>query len=307
MRMKFLCHFLLLFSSLLVLQPLLAKAERAGWNEPGRRPGYDDSGLLRINNDYFYLTAATGGDYYFWAPGEFAAAAGHLKVPVGSAPIALTYASTGGLFARTLEVPVDGTISQITFFAGAQRLDKLRLARPDGRSVEANTAGVSVQAFRHMRIVTVIDPKPGLWKAEMSGSGSFELAVRYLSNRNWLGERGLEGIDLIDFNFVELRGRPGHEGLFPLSEPPQSGTMRLCRIALSGDIKQPIIDLVSATGAVLSEVRLEDVSDIAAADEFIGRCLVPNQPFRVRVRGKDTQGWPFQRITAGLKEPAEKP
>jgi len=287
-----------------VLQPLLAKAERAGWNEPGRTPGYDQGGLLQINIDYFNIAAATGGDFYFWAPGEFAAAAGLLNVPVASGPIALAYASSGDPFTCSLEVPVDGTISRLSFFAGAQILDKMSLARPDGRSVEANPAGVSVQTFRHMRILTLTDPEPGLWRAEMSGSGSFELAVRYLTDRNRLAKRGLEGIDLIDFNFVELRGRPGHQGLFPLSEPPQAGTMQRCRITLSGGIKQPIIDLVSATGAVLSGVRLEEVSDIAA-DEFIGSCLVPDQPFRVRVRGEDTEGWPFQRITAGLTAPAE--
>ena len=81
--------------------------------------------------------------------------------------------------------------------------------------------------------------------------------------------------------------------------------MQRCRITLTGGIKQPIIDLVSATGVVLSEVLLEEESDIAA-DEFIGSCLAPDQPFRVRVRGEDTEGWPFQRITAGLTAPDEQ-
>jgi hypothetical protein len=305
MLKKFVFHFLLLFSSLLVLHPLLSKAERAGWNEPGRPPGYNQDGLLQINTDYFNLAAATGGDFYFWAPGEFAAAAGLLNVPVASDPIDLAYVSSGDPFTYTLEVPVDGTISRLSFFAGAQILDNLSLARPDGRSVEANPTGVSVQTFRHMRILTLINPEPGLWRAEMSGRGSFDLSVRYLTDRNRLADRGLEGIDLIDFNFVELRGRPGHQGLFPLSGPPLAGTMQPCRITLTGGIKQPIIGLVSATGVVLSEVRLEEESDIAA-DEFIGSCLVPDQPFRVRVRGEDTEGWPFQRITAGLTAPAEK-
>jgi hypothetical protein len=105
-------------------------------------------------------------------------------------------------------------------------------------------------------------------------------------------KRCLEGIDLIDFNFVEHRGQPGHQGLSPLSEPPLAGTMQRCRITLSGGITQPLIDPVSASGAVLSGVRPEEESDIAA-DEFIGSCLVPDQPFRVRVRGEDTPGWPF--------------
>jgi hypothetical protein len=139
----------------------------------------------------------------------------------------------------------------------------------------------------------------------MTGSGSFELAARYLTDRKALEERGLKGIDLIDFSFVELRGRPGHQGLFSLEEPPQAGTMQTCRITLSGGIKQPIIDLVSATGVVLSEVRLEEQPDIAA-DEFIGSCVVPDEPFRVRVRGEDMEGRLFQRKTAGLTAPAEK-
>jgi len=294
---------MLAVAALLILHPALVTADRAGWNEPGRAPKHNQSGMLQINTDYFNLAAATGGDFYYWAPGEFAAAAGLLNVPLASDPIALAYASSGGPFTRTTDLPIDATISRLSIFAGAQLLESFNLLRPDGRSIEVNPAGVSVQTFRHMRIVTLIDPEPGLWQIEMSGSGSFELAARYLSDSRHLAERNLKRIDLIGFDFVELRGRSGHQGLFPLSEPPQPGTVQPCRMTLSSNIEEPIIEFVSATGTLLGEVRLEQAADVAS-DEFFGSCDVPDQPFRVQARGKDSEGWPFQRQTSGLTTPA---
>lgn len=289
--------------SALLLTALPAVADREGWNEPPRAPGYDRRGLLQINADYFDLAAATGGDFYFWAPGEFAASAALLTVPVASDPIALAYGSGGGDFARSVKVPVDAAVTRLSLFTGAQRLDDLRLIRPDGRSVEANPAGVSVQAFKHMRIVTVEEPEPGLWRVEMHGAGSYSLGARYLAERKKLTARGLEAIDLIDFSFVEVRGRPGHEGLFQVTPPVRAGEKRRCRITLTGEIRQPVFEMVSAAGEVLGTIKLDAADGEAAADEFIGSCRVPAQPFRVRVRGQDRQGHPFQRLTAGLTSP----
>jgi hypothetical protein len=89
-----------------------------------------------------------------------------------------------------------------------------------------------------------------------------------------------------------------------MSELPEAGTTQQCLTTLSGGIAAPSIALVSETGAVLSVVNLEEGSEIAD-DEFFGSCRVPDQPFRVRVRGEDSEGWPFQRISAGLTTTAE--
>jgi len=293
---------LLLLPILLLLSTSPALADRPGWNEPGRAPGYNQDGLLRINTNYFNMAAATGGDFYYWAPGEFAASAGLFNVPIASEPIVLAYASEGGTFRQVQDIPVDGTISQLSLFAGAQRLDRFRLFRPDGRSVDENPAGVTVQSFRFMRIVTVVDPEPGVWRVEMSGEGSFELAARYLAERRRLQQLGLKGIDLIDFSFVELRGRPGHQGLFALKETPPTGTRQRCRMTLTGGVEPLAVELVSDRGYVIGQVELEPQPELPA-DEFIGSCLVPDQPFRVRVTGKGPQDWTFQRVTSGLLAP----
>jgi hypothetical protein len=296
----------LLLPALLVLLlavTLPAAADRGGWNEPSRAPGYDQNGLLRINTDFFNMAAATGGDFYFWAPGEFAAKAGLLNLPLASEPITLAYGSAKGNFAQRAEVPVDVTISRLSLFTGAQRLDKVRLLRPDGRSIKANPSGVSVQDFKHMRIVTVDDPEPGVWRVEMRGAGRYVLSARYQTDRARLKEQDLNPIDLIDFAFVEERGRPGHRGLFPLKQPVRSGELHHCRVTVSGIIKHPSIELVSAKGEVLAKIP-PDASVAESGDEFTGACEVPDQPFRVRVRGRDMEGHLFQRLTAGLTTPA---
>jgi len=295
---------LLGLTALLLATARPAEADRKGWNEPARAPGYDNHGLLRINADYFDLAAATGGDFYFWAPGEFAAAAGLLSVPIASAPASLAYRSGGGDFSQTLEVRVDAAITLLTLFAGAQRLDDVRLLRPDGRSVEANPAGVAAQTYRHMRIVTIEKPEPGLWQVEVRGAGSYSIAVRYLSERRVLAERGLSSIDLIDFAFVEERGRPGHEGLFPIMKPVRAGEERLFRFTLTGEVRVTALDLVSAEGEILDTIHLDSSPELAATDEFIGSCRVPPWPFRALVRGEDLSGNSFQRLTPGLITPA---
>jgi len=281
-----------------------ANADRAGWNEPGRAPERNKEGLLQVDMVYFNLAADTGGDFYYWAPGEFAESAGLLNIPISSDPITLSYASSSGPFTHTLEVPVDGTLSQLNIFVGAQLLENFRLLLPDGRSIEENPTGVSVQVFRHMRIVTLTDPEPGVWMVELTGRGNFEVSSRYLTDRAILAERDLEEIDLVDFDFVELRGRPGHQGLFSVSEPPQVGAEKRCLTTLTGAIKSPTIELVSATGEVLNVVVLEDKGDLSE-DEYLGTCRIPDQPFRVQVRGKDSEGWIFQRVTSHLIRPAE--
>jgi len=288
---------------LLLSIALPAAADRPGWNEPPKAPGYDRNGLLKINAGYFNMAAATGGDFYFWAPGEFAASAGLLNVPVASDPVALAYRSGDGDFAQSLEIPVDAALTRLSLFAGAQRLDEVRLLRPDGRSVKANPAGVAVQVYKHMRIVTVEDPEPGPWRVEARGAGSYAIAARYLAERMKLAERGLEAIDLVGFTFVELGGRPGHEGFFPVDKPVRAGEEELLRVTLSGGVRDPSVEMVSVAGDLLGACRLDVSIGEVAADEFIGACSIPEQPFRVRVRGRDGEGHLFQRISAAPISP----
>ena len=59
----------------------------------------------------------------------------------------------------------------------------------------------------------------------------------------------------------------------------------------------------AAAGEVIGPTRLDASAGESAPDEFIGLCRVPEQPFRVRVRGLDQEGHLVQRITTALIMP----
>lgn len=271
---------------------------REGSNEPPRQSSYDTNGLVRINKDYFELSANSGGDFYFWAPGEFAASAPVLRIPVTADPILLDY-GPGDRIVKSARVPVDSGIALLTVFVGVQRKDEVVLHRPDGRTVSENPAFVSEQNYRHMSIITVEKPEPGTWLLEFSGAGYYAVSVRYANDKGKNDSGRDEGIDLIDMKFVEPGGRPGHEGLFPVKGKVRAGESRLCRIAISGAISAPTVEFVSRDDRVLERMELQALSPDSGG-ELLGTCVVPSVPFRTRVSGRDARGYPFQRITAAV-------
>jgi len=272
-----------------------------GYNEPPRNASYDKNGLLRINKDYFELPAQTGGDFYFWAPGEFVASASILRIPVTFDRILLDYGS-GGKFDKSSRFPVDSGIALLTVFVGAQRKDAVVLHRPDGRTVAENPAFVSEQKYRHMSIITVEKPEPGMWSLEFSGAGCYAVSVKYANGKgnNDLGRD--EGIDLIHTEFVESGGRPGHEGLFPVSGKVRAGESRHLWIEMGGAISEPTVEFVSRDDRVIGRMELQPLSPDSGGVLF-GTCVVPSVHFRTRVSGCDAHGYPFQRVTAAVYTP----
>ena len=83
------------------------------------------------------------------------------------------------------------------------------MIRPDGRTLTGKEANVQFQEYRYMALVTVDRPEPGLWALRFKGEGHYAFTVRLGPTS---GARSAELISLIDFHFVRLSGRPGHEG-----------------------------------------------------------------------------------------------
>jgi len=278
--------------------PVLADGRH---NEPPPRSSNDSDGCLQINRDFFNLSAETGGDFYFWGPGEFAASAAILRIPITSDPILLDY-GTGDHFAKSYEIPVDTGVVLLSVFTGAQRKDLVVLYRPDGRSTSANPAFVSDQNYRHMNIITVDKPEPGMWRLEWKGAGHYAVTVKYSGRKGKTSSGQDEGIDLIDMKFVEPGGRPGHEGLFPVKGKVRSGQSRLCKLKITGKVSEPVAEFLSRDNRILGRVELQPVPE--SDGEFLATCTVPAVPFRTRVSGRDIDGYPFQRVTSALYTPA---
>ncbi|HEX9639893.1 MAG TPA: hypothetical protein VGB13_01110, partial [Candidatus Krumholzibacteria bacterium] len=129
-------------------------------------------GPLRINKEMFELAAATGGDFYFWAPGEFAAA--KLQIPIHGEDVVLAYGTLEGK--RMFEIPVESGVEELTLFAGIERKDLAVLLRPDGTPERD-----ALQSYQHMTIAIVKSPTPGMWKLDLQGAGTFAVTAHVQS------------------------------------------------------------------------------------------------------------------------------
>jgi hypothetical protein len=266
-------HFVVAFSLLVV--PLLAAQQ----DQLPRAPKKDDRGLLQINRQYFDLAASTGGDYYFWAAGEFASA--RVQIPVHHDDVLLSYGALESK--KSFEIPVESGVKELTLFAGIQRKDLAVLVRPDGTVVR------DVQSFQHMLIATVNAPAMGIWHLELQGAGTYAVTAHV--------KPGDGGPELINFAFVEPGGRPGHEGMFPVKRSVRAGESLACRVVLSGSIEQAELAFVTKDGSPIGTTPIAATSE----GEYAGRCTIPDGPFRVVVRGVDAKGARFQRIESRLR------
>jgi von Willebrand factor A domain-containing protein 7 len=272
--------------ALLAAPPTLAQVDRGQLPAP---PAPRDGSLLPVDPTYFRLASETGGDFYFWEPGEFATA--RMQIPAHGDTVALGYGSLRGQ-SRELEIPVESGVRRLTVFAGAQRKHSARLLQPDGRG--ATGAGVSQQASRNMLVVTVNAPAPGIWRLQLAGEGLYSMSGSVQPGPD------SDAPFVPRLAFVELRGRPGHEGLFPIEGEPPAGQWAQCSQTARGGIRQPRMRWVDAEGRPLGE---PDLRQAEPDGDYRGRCLVPGVPFRTITTGVDDRGQRVQRIEPGLHSP----
>jgi len=254
-----------------------------------RDPRTNEKGLLAINTDYFDLAAGTGGDFYFWSPGEFSTA--NLEVAGRGEDVVLSYGATKKQ-PEAYEVPVESGARELGIFCGAQRKDLCVLIRPDGSAVRQGDEGVRYQSYRFMTIVFVPSPQPGIWKVELHGEGIHEVAARI--------DPGSDAPSVGDLDFVETRGRPGHEGWFEIERPLVPGETLDCQAEIDGPLDKVSFTFIDRVGTAIASPSLDRTDD-----GYLGRCTVPTVPFRVVVRGTDRSGMTFQRTSSHLVMPGQ--
>lgn len=263
----------------------------AGIGPPGSAPGEAAQGaLLPVEAAAFELSAATGGDFYFWSRGEFARSS--LALPLGGEDLLLAHGELSG--ERLFEVHVDTLLGRLELFVGAQELAEVLVQQPDG-SFLSGAPGVRLQAFEHMRLATVEQPRSGPWRIRVRGRGLACVTVRGGSRASGL-DPALAPILLVDFGWVERGGRPGHEGWFPLEREPRAGEELMARVSLAGSLASAELGFAGADGRLLgpwTPLALAPGEQSAWVP-----CVVPAEPYRAVVRGLDVSGAPWQRTHA---------
>lgn len=242
-----------------------------------------DPAYARIAND-------TGGQYFFlqrFEAGQITRVAD--AVVRANAVDLLSVADELAGTPKPYTVPVDSTLTRVTFsLSGAT---SLTLTRPDGTVVQPTDSGVQLLTLSSGAAVTVLNPPPGNWTAAVDSGGQFSFNV--------LGESSLS---LDRFNFVEVSGRPGHQGYFSLPGFPVIGQTTTGAAEMSGDFATAVFDLRDKTGAPLATLSLAPEAS-GAGDEFFGDVQLPTQPFLVYVTGTRTNGERYQRVLAKTTQP----
>lgn len=205
----------------LLLAPMLVAQE----DQRPRAPKKDERGLLAINKDFYDIAASTGGDFYFWAAGEFAVAG--VQIPIPADAVVLSY---GTIAAKTsFDIPIETGVKRMTVFAGIQRKDLALLIRPDGTVARDREEGVAIQLFQHMLIATITAPAAGKWRLELDGVGTYAFTAHV--------QPADDGPELTGFKIIE-------------------GTR--CRVSLGGAIKEAEIAFVRADGSVISTAPIDE-------------------------------------------------
>jgi hypothetical protein len=238
---------------------------------------------------FLALAEATGGQVFVLSPSETSKVFGLVRSEVRSNPVSILSSSGTVAGSRDVAVPVDSTLTAVTFSVSADAAATIEVLRPSGAKVLATDADASVSVLSTGKIVTVTSPAAGSWRVQLTGSGAYSVAA--------LGNGPLQ---VQSFQFVTAAGRAGHGSYFPIFGQPVAGTAQPAMASLAGPFRTASFKLVSATGDTLQEIALAQGVADAPADAFVGTITPPSSPFRVAVTGTDENGAAYQRLHAQL-------
>ncbi len=99
--------------------------------------------------------------------------------------------------------------------------------------------------------------------------------------------------ELLDISIVEIAGRPGHQGLFPIQGLPIQGTTAIARVRLEGSAAGVTLNV--RAGNLLSKIpMLVPAEGSAVAGTYFVEFTVPNGPFSLTASGIDSSGTSFE-------------
>ncbi len=235
---------------------------------------------------YIRNAEETGGQLFLLSPFELGRAFDLVK-PQLSGDFVTVFQTRGTLVSsspRTFAVPVDSTISRVVFSLSVDVKGSTTLVKPSGAPVLPGQPGVTFTELSSGTVITVERPEAGEWRWQISGGGSFSVAVK-----------GNSPVELYIFEFVELISLPDH-GFERINGQPVVGSVPTGLANMVGSFASASFRLVDEAGATIQTLALAQGHPEAASDEFVGNVPLPNQPFRIVVSGADKNGFPYQRV-----------
>jgi hypothetical protein len=192
---------------------------------------------------------------------------------------------------RDFQFPVDTTVDSLLLAVSLQCSQAVSIYRPSGTELRPGEPGVDDNVYRSGRIVTQYRPETGVWRVRLAGAGIFSVVVQARSP-----------ISFHNAEFVELGGRPAHEGYFPMKAPARLNVPQLLSTRLSAPPGAAVFYMVNAAGETLQQLDLMPSSESDDDREFMGSVTPAHASFRVVVEGRDASGFWYQRLYPRLFE-----
>jgi len=237
-----------------------------------------------VDPSYIRTAEATGGIPFFFHRTEVSAATKFMMANSGDNRVTVLWAKGSVQGERDFLVPIDSSLSNVIFTLSADNRDtKLEVFDPNNNPVSAPKADVT--DFTCGRYLTLKNPSSGSYRLHLTGSGHF-----------WIKVGGKSDIFLTGVEFVELGGRPGHEGMFPIHGEPIAGKQGNFETTVSGAAHQVAFELITPEAQPLHSISAKVVSTSADEQQFETSLTIPREPFRIVVTGVDRAGSRFQRV-----------
>jgi hypothetical protein len=181
---------------------------------------------------------------------------------------------------REIDVPVEVGVLRLQYSVKfSDRLD-LTIITPLGKPLDLGDPNVTSTEIKGRRTISMWDPKPGIWKMRLSGSGAFATAVTvqgdlYICCMQFFGRNGVYMMDRFQ---------------------PARGSKQQAQVYASGYQLDTIeFQLINEQGELISPLKFRQ-SDYSNPSGFTLLFDTPAHPFRVLARGRDTNGKAYQRV-----------
>ncbi len=153
-------------------------------------------------------------------------------------------------------------------------MQTIAITGPNGE-IRPEQPGVENHWFRAGRIVTVPNPKPGVWTIRLQGAGPFFLSVQAHTS----------------LVLQPVKFEP---------EPPRLGAENLLTVSINAPSPNVNFRLVSAAGETLQPLLLQAAEGRPGI--FSGSIFPGFRQFRILAEGTDEHGYVFQRVDPRLIE-----
>ena len=252
----------------------------------GRPPNWPCTGARAVDPSYVAVTEGTGGHLYLFAPGEVTQSGALMAWNFQHQETVFRAMGEMASAAHELSFPVDSMVESLVIAVSLQCKEAVAIVDPAG--VESGGSGGERLDFRAGSALRIVHPTPGLWKVRLAGRGLYFVTAEAKS-----------ALTLDSARFVEAGGRPGHEGLFPVKQPPALGSKALLQLELSKAVGKVRVKLVDSQARTLAELAAQPL-DGTTGGSFLTAFILNAPSFRIAVEGVDERDWPFLRMDPPL-------